>query len=124
MSIVRLTPRLRAHTVAGESTLPPTPVQVVRPTSPTTVREAVFDALGGAPRDLVVDLREVRVMSNIEVGVLVAARARQRAQGASLTLVLDQGSAAAEALSRTGLSASFRTAVAVDSAPSRGGATS
>jgi len=94
---------------------------VIRLTWPTTVREAVSRALDGAPRDLVVDVRDLRVMTNIEGGVLVAARARQQARGHRLTLLLDRGCAAVDALSRTGLSGSFHTTEAVDGAPAPGG---
>ena len=53
-------------------------------------------------------------MSNLDVAVLVGARARQRARGGRLALVFDRRSAPDEALTRTGLHGSFHTTDTTD----------
>lgn len=72
-----------------------------------TLREKVITGLEGASADVVVDLRDVADLSNVELGVLVGARAWQRARNRRLTVVIRPGSAVDAALVRAGLRGLF-----------------
>lgn len=69
----------------------------------STLRAKVLAGLEGADHDVVIDLREVLELTNSGVGVLVGARARQRARHQRLTVVIRPGSAVDHAMARAGL---------------------
>ena len=73
----------------------------------STLRDKVITGLEGDSVDVVVDLREVADLSNVELGVLVGARAWQRARNRRLTVVIRPGSGVDAALVRAGLRGLF-----------------
>ena len=73
----------------------------------STLRAKVLMGLDGADHDVVIDLRDVVELTNSGLGVLVGARARQRARHRRLTVVIRPGSAVDHALARAGLRALF-----------------
>ena len=73
----------------------------------STLRAKVLTGLDGADHDVVIDLRDVVELTNSGLGVLVGARARQRARQRRLTVVIRPGSAVDHALARAGLRALF-----------------
>jgi hypothetical protein len=78
--------------------------------TPHDLRESLAELPDGTTRDLVIDLRAVEDLTNPDLAVLVGVRSRQRAQQGKLTLVIDPGSPAEQALARAGLWGSFTTA--------------
>jgi len=84
-------------------------VTITRDQSPQQMRVRTLEAMTGAPRDLVLDLRTADRVSDLELSLLIGIRARQRARGRALTLVSGPGSTTREALSRAGLGDQFTT---------------
>ena len=83
--------------------------------SPQQMRIGTLEAMTGAPRDLVLDLRMADRVSDLELALLLGVRARQRARGRALTLVSGPESTTREALSRAGLGDQFTTVTALPS---------
>ena len=89
---------------------------VARGASPAAMRRTVLEGMSGRPRDVVLDLGSLTSMTNPGLAVLVGTKARQTARRRHLTLVFDQHSATADALSRHGLRSTFTTATTVAAA--------
>lgn len=77
--------------------------------SPRAMRQVALAALQGAPRDVVLDLRDAVAMTHRELALLIGVRARQRSRGRRLTLVCARDSATEKALSRAGMRTLFTT---------------
>jgi hypothetical protein len=77
--------------------------------SPRAMRQVALGALQGAPRDVVLDLRDAVAMTHQELALLIGVRARQRSRGRRLTLVCASDSATEKALSRAGMRQLFTT---------------
>lgn len=84
-------------------------VTVSRDHSPRDMRVITLEAMSGAPRDMVLDLRAADRVDDLELALLVGIRARQRSHGRALTLVCGPESTTRKALSRAGLGDHFAT---------------
>lgn len=91
---------------------PATTVVLAGDQSAQDVRRTVMRAFQGRPRDIVLDMRAVKVLSDPGVAALLGLRARQDARDRRLTLVFEPSSATAQALSRTGTREQFHTSPA------------
>jgi anti-anti-sigma regulatory factor len=92
-------------------------VTIAAQATPRAMRQTILDAMGGFPRDLVVDLRGVHAMPDAAVALLVGVSARQRARRRGLTLVCLPGSVTELALRRNGLARAFTIAAALAAVP-------
>lgn len=88
---------------------PATTVVLAGDQSARDVRRTVMHAFQGRPRDIVLDMRAVKVLSDPGVAALLGLQARQDARERRLTLVFEPSSATAQALSRTGTREQFHT---------------
>lgn len=89
---------------------PTTTVVLAGDQSARDVRRTVMRAFQGRPRDIVLDMRAVEVLSDPGVAALLGLQARQEARDRRLTLVFEPSSATAKALSRTGMREQFHVA--------------